>query len=479
MEESDSAAESNGTNHDNITIEEAMINEESIDSEYTMQFNSVKLNVEPISMYAANSIISPSTSSVVSISNAEILPIRARGRPKKSINTDSKTAMTNTPVVSKRRKIATQKGLALKKSLQKTKKMKTTPASGVCVLCGDLFQTTLELNQHVKTHYTRAKSPVFPCTICHQNVKNLKMHLRQHKIDGRRDNSLIATRKTIKSNEITTDLLKLNDSNKSNEVSTLIEPDRMILPDDSMVTKEEASSSTDAIVPSNKEPEIITSNEAQTNSTDSNGSFIPNGDTMNVEPDEQQSFISPIIINEYPTQLQEISITEPISVNEPSQSFQTGMESDGQSDAEENDGHSDDIKQSDDGQFDDIEQNDDGDNGDDIEQNGVGNDGGDGGDGNDGDDDGNDGGDDHHDDDDNKKTGEKNCEKTFGVVFKCSTCPRRFNSVDRVREHQKKHEQKGNCEICGKQLALSYMRMHIKLKHPPEKNISFETQQAP
>lgn len=400
---------------------------ESIDSISTVESLTLARNI-------AESIISPPvqlTESVPTVASnvptspssiqLSTTPPKPRGRPKR--RPDASIAVSFAPIAPKRLKIPTQKSLAnaqkhsaMKKAI-KTKPMPPAQQS-VCFLCGRQFPTTFQLAQHEKTHIARTESPVFPCNICHKNVKNLKMHLRLHKKESGKRTKTTATAKSI-------DSTALNGANKLGEQST-----RDTIADNSKVTKEEASSSTDAVVSSNKEPDTITSNEAQTNSTDSNGSFIPNGKSPHTDSLSSQktmsksSFMPPIIVDEYPANVHKISIIEPIGVNEPSQSTETSNESAEQSESDETVNNEKDDNST-------------------MEH---------------------------------EQTTQPNGQQSIGGLIKCSKCSRRFSTEARVIKHQKKHTKKKNCKVCGKLLALSYVKMHIKLKHPTTIDIPLNIQ---
>lgn len=340
---------------------------------------------------------------------------RRKGRvPKK--HTDM--VLTVVPSAPKKPKLTAQKGALPKKS----PKPKSPPQ--VCFLCGKQFKTGMLLDQHQKTHLsTRAESPVFPCNICGQKVKNLKIHMRGHKDAGlEAKNGGMNVVKGKKPGKVGK---KSNAPNKKvvelNSVHVESEPSKLVTSNDKEVTKEEASSSTDAVfttVPPVDVRESISTNEAQTNSSDSIASS--NGQPPNTEllstrtvPESVSIIGPPIVVDEYPPKVRKAAIIEPISVNEPSQSNAEHSES------EENG-----IEQKDDDEDDD--------------------------------DDG---------DDDDTLAKQSTEQQPAPKMFKCNKCTRCFDTQERVNKHQMKHDLKVNCTFCGKLYAMSYVKLHIKAKH--------------
>lgn len=132
---------------------------------------------------------------------------------------------------------------------EKVPKKKPPSKNHPCFLCGNIFTSSLFLEQHQKTHLESTTSTpvfVFPCNICGKSVKNMKMHLRQHK-----------------------------NEHKTNNVQKAIKGEMSILSYKVASCKvEEASSSTDAVLNLNfKEPENgVTSNEDENPNSLSNES---------------------------------------------------------------------------------------------------------------------------------------------------------------------------------------------------------------
>lgn len=399
-------------------------------------------------------------------------------------------------LMTKRRKIPTQKTNPTPNN-KKPLKAKPSPQKSVCFLCGEQFASGIQLTQHQKTHFasTISQAPVFPCNVCGRKVKNLKVHLRLHKKEQQHQleqqqqsqasttNGKIVKRrgKQTKSNESQTS----TGSTKSNCVTEGAESSGMapmpvpvetrtfaeltVASSDTFVKRAEASSSTDAVysrIPceTNEEAELISSNEMFAISNDSNVSsynFI--GDCMTdsdallifsdqfmlppppssstscvaiIDPSFVPSAMDPLsLMDEDPLEMPSLIDLDAICVNEPSQSTSAIEPNDEprlppqQSNAENT-----------------------------FQPNGL------------------------NVDARRKKKNEKSNDEQFGdqsqqVVanqppFKCSKCPRHFDTLDRVTKHCKKHDKKTNCKYCGKLLAQSYVYFHISKYHKAEREMS-------
>lgn len=321
------------------------------------------------------------------------------------------------------------------KSVATKKVKKKKLPSAVCCLCGEQFQTGIALAQHQKTHMPRTNTPVFPCNICGKNVKNLKIHLRQHKTDETNGIGVLANGvKTPKSAAAS----KSSDSSKSTGDATkpfLVKPGAGVALTESRTIKlvivkngtNSVSSSTDAVfTPSSTDPENgITSNEALTNSDDIVLPSLPNGTQSGITspnnplpPSSSVANVCPEIVleenyEEYPLTFEPDIDTEPFGENEPSQSTQPVIKT-----------------------LDHIEENT-------IEfaHNVV--------------------------DDTQINLGPAAVKQQFG----CSKCVRQFKTVERLAKHIDLHNKKVQCNICSRVVALSYKRMHDKRYHDPENNI--------
>lgn len=415
--------------------------------------------------------------------------------------------------------------LGAKKSLESPKKMnqqkpeksvRKKPPPEVCCLCGQKFQSSFVLAQHMKSHLqTSTDSPVFPCSVCGKNVSNLKLHLRQHNAEkpvykeakakktarASKGGTTPVVKNTLtapempddavdaidraqqpadvsKSIEVTpvdvsnadsiekpVDVTKTVDVSKSVEI---VQPIDVATPNTTTMV-EEASSSTDAVFTADsteKEPENgITSNEAITESIDPDPYHI-NGVQPFLTPSFQHlsTYGLPEPTNEPPLNLLEdfpiifddamnVIHTEVVDENAPSQSSQQSIDAPDQLTLSLL-----------------VEPNPDA-----IEQNGFGC--------NNGNDDGDEDGDDddatvdesangfagYDSVDDTNVDGEgdgddntaENTEKPFG----CTKCKRRFKTEERSKRHIAVHNKKIDCELCGKRIALSYKKFHMKRYH--------------
>lgn len=374
-------------------------------------------------------------------------------------------------ISAKRRRTPTQKNMPPKKKPLKTK---PRPQISICFLCGAQFSSSIQLTQHQKTHFasTISHSPVFPCNVCGRQVKNLKMHLRQHKTESKQQQQQsTANGKAIKSGQRSKSIEapKLNGSKKSDCVtkrarakstestavarSSAVVKSSAAVSSHSLVKRAEASSSTDAVfskIPCDiMETELFSSNEALINSNDSNTSSTSSfnlirkcvaetnaillSNDISLPPfsmsSEQPSFIvaaaaataatataaviEPFnIIDEDPLQIPTMTSLEPISVNEPSQSTSVPQPFD--CIGEQN-----------------FQRNDMNERGETKSESEI----------------------------------QKSNDKQYAALYKCPKCSRHFESPERVAKHCKKHAKKVNCKFCGKLLAKSYIKVHIINKH--------------
>lgn len=368
-------------------------------------------------------------------------------QPFKELPAKRRPAPVSHPVVhSKRQKTVAQ-------TTKKVKQKKPPPA--VCCLCGAKFQSGIALAQHQKTHMPRTNTPVFPCGICGKKVKNLKMHLRQHKNDESNEIGVVAN--GVKASKSTA-IVKSSVSSKSVKAAksfpiklasvangvTQTETQTIKLVIVKNGTKvEEASSSTDAVFSmSSIDPENgITSNEALTNSDDIILPSLPNGTQsadmlLGIMPSSNDilppspSSVDPAsvgpaiefeeIYEEFPSTFEPAIKPESCGENEPSQSTQPVMET--------------------------LEL---------TEQNPV---------------------ESAHNVIDDIQI---NLEPTpVAQQFPCTKCARHFKTADRLAKHLDLHNKKVQCDICGRVVALSYKRMHDKRYHDPESNIPSNPDQS-
>lgn len=222
---------------------------------------------------------------------------------------------------------ASRKNLLHKKPRLVSKEMKKvlkkqTPLP-ICFLCGLQFKTQSLCDQHSKIHMQNSSdSLVFPCNVCGKNVKNLKMHLRQHKQENKKD----TTESNASQTNTTTNILTVTNLIEFNEV-------------ESNETKvEEASSSTDAVytncTTTFKEPENdVSSNLTEAQNMDTQCKDTVNNVSASIEqmasPPAQTNVYHkpPIIVEDYPI-IHVLNDGPEVSTNEdePSQSTQTEIQ---------------------------------------------------------------------------------------------------------------------------------------------------------
>lgn len=218
-----------------------------------------------------------------------------------------------------------------------TKKILKKPSTlAVCYLCGQKFHSNVAMEQHQKTHIQgSSNSPVFPCNICGKNVKNLKIHWRQHKQENKNKNTN-KTKMRTKKYTATTNSSAANSKSTTNTFGAIEVFDSLTksiaLSSDTKV--EEASSSTDAIVTSvlsNKESDNgITSqhNEALSEIRDEQSPCSLINEPMVVLLSSNETFSSklpPIVVEDYPIEIIQMKYNE----FEPSQSTQQTLVAEG------------------------------------------------------------------------------------------------------------------------------------------------------
>lgn len=397
----------------------------------------------------ANALAATSHISTASSDDQPLNQLKRKRAPKKPTDPMS----SNEILTTKRRRTPTFKNAV--SSLKKPIKPKPRPQLSICFLCGAQFPSSIQLTQHQKTHFasTVSHSPVFPCNVCGRQVKNLKIHLRQHQNEEKQQHrqplkggKMMKKGKRSKSNESQ----KSAGSNKPAREQLAAENDAATMSSDTLVKLAEASSSTDAVFSpiscdTNKGTELISSNEALTDSIHSNlhlSSYnLIGADILEPLPTLPVSSLSlatssssspyfvlpsapaidPLSISdENPLEIQSMDITDPISVNEPSQSTLA-------------------METIDAVNFESI-----------IE---------------------------YHTFPTNGSTCVNQMENQMESnthlmetvmanekLFKCPKCSKRFDTLDGVTKHSLKHEQRTNCEFCGKLLATSYVKVHVLSK---------------
>lgn len=435
---------------------------------------------------------SPATAAMTT----DTVPLKRKRIPKKVADL---IPTNEIPISPKRRKTPTLKSMP---PIKKPLKPKPRPQLSICFLCGAQFQSGIQLTQHQKTHFagTTSQSPVFPCNVCGRQVKNLKMHLRQHKIEDKQNAKQEShaqqqpppppqQQQPIKSG---VKGMKAGKRSKSNESQKSNGPSKTgyikkraraqmtessgnvakamgivkltaVMPSDTLVKRAEASSSTDAVFSkilcdTSKGTELISSNEASTNSTDANasaynligeslidtGALLRTSNEILLPPPAQpstpttplatSSSLSPLFAPSAidplnmpdPFHIQLMDGLEPISVNEPSQSTSAIVESINAAQSTITEYLESTIE------YHTFESNG-------MSMNAV----------------------------DQVEQHQANGDQatTHSEWYKCPKCPRLFDSLANVTKHSKKHDEKMNCKLCGKLLAKSYVKFHVSKYH--------------
>lgn len=291
------------------------------------------------------------------------------------------------------------------KNVKNVMKRKPPPATAVCFLCGEKFDSYFALQQHQKSHLENSvNKPVFPCKVCGKNVKNMKMHLHKHTIESKKTKTVAA---------------KVN-KNVEMVKSIVVNRTVMVVPNDTKV--EEASSSTDAVFTKtlvDKDIENgVTSNEALTElqSTTTTHTSLCIGPFMILPPSRETQYPrgllpnnEPPVVEEFPLNYDEFPINCEIGENIPTQSTQQAT---AYAIVGANVTHQNEIDDARNGEVDNM-------------------------------------------------TFVHNVVETLN----CNICAKCFPSQLKLDKHKALHDRKVPCEVCGKLVGLSYKRIHVRKYH--------------